>query len=158
MYHFSSLYNIDIVRLRYFNVFGPYQNPNSEYSAVIPKFISCIMRGDRPIIYGDGSQSRDFTFVDNVVDANLKACVPVAPISGAYNIAFGASSSILDIATSLCTFLDAPVEFDFEPGRLGDVLNSWASVDKAKSTFNFDPVVDLYDGLSRTVDWYNNNL
>lgn len=155
---FSELYEIDIVRLRYFNVFGPYQNPNSEYSAVIPKFISRIIKGQRPIIHGDGSQSRDFTFVANVVDANLKACGPAEAIAGAYNIAFGASSSILDIATSLCELLEAPAEFDFEPGCPGDVPKSWASAEKAKATFGFDPAIDLHQGLGQTVEWYKNNL
>ncbi|HIA46629.1 MAG TPA: NAD-dependent epimerase/dehydratase family protein [Candidatus Hydrogenedentes bacterium] len=155
---FSNLYDIDIVRLRYFNVFGPYQNPKSEYSAVIPKFIHLLLQGERPVIHGDGSQSRDFTFIENVVKANIGACDPEEPIAGAYNIAYGASTSVLELATELCSLLDVPPEFDFEPGRTGDVPRSLASIKKAKETFGFDPAVDLQEGLRRTVEWYRENI
>jgi UDP-glucose 4-epimerase len=154
---FSNLYDVDIVRLRYFNVFGPYQNPKSEYSAVIPKFIHRLLRGERPVIHGDGSQRRDFTFIENVVEANIGACEPERPITGAYNIAYGASTSVLEIARTLCALMEISPEFDFEPGRSGDVPKSLASIDKAKAAFGFDPAVDLEEGLRKTVDWYRAN-
>lgn len=155
---FSNLYDVDIVRLRYFNVFGPYQNPNSEYSAVIPKFIHRLLRDERPVIHGDGSQSRDFTFIENVVDANMRACDPEEPIAGAYNIAYGASTSILEVATVLCSLMEVSPDFDFEPGRSGDVPKSLASVEKAKAAFGFNPAIGLEEGLRKTVDWYKANL
>ena len=154
---FSKLYDIDIVRLRYFNVFGPRQNPHSEYSAVIPKFIKRIQNGEKPIIHGDGSQSRDFTFVDNVVDANLLACRPDESVSGAYNIACGGSTSVLEIATTLCELMDAPAEFEFVDARPGDIPKSWAGIDLARDTFGYEPHVSLREGLARTVEWYQNH-
>ncbi|MBN4046771.1 NAD-dependent epimerase/dehydratase family protein [bacterium AH-315-P07] len=155
---FSELYDIDIVRLRYFNVFGPWQNPNSEYSAVIPTFILRLLNGDKPVIHGDGSQSRDFTFIENVIEANLQACLTDQKLAGAYNIAFGASASILTIAETICSLLDLPCDFDFEPGRNGDVPKSWASIEKAKAAFGFNPKIDLDEGLRRTVEWYRANV
>ncbi len=155
---FSEVYGIDIVRMRYFNVFGPYQNPDSEYSAVIPKFIRLILEGKKPLIHGDGSQSRDFTYVDNVVDANLKACVPEQPIAGGYNIAYGATASILEIATTLCTILGAAPEMEFTEGRVGDVPKSLASIKKAIETFHYEPKIDLHQGLEKTVAWYRKNI
>lgn len=154
---FSDLFDIDIVCLRYFNVFGPYQNPKSEYSAVIPKFIRAFLNGERPVIHGDGSQSRDFTYVNNVVDANLKACIPGHSIAGAYNVAFGQSTSVSEIAKAICTLMDIPFEVEYTESRSGDVPRSWASIEKAKSTFDFNPTVDLMDGLRRTIDWYRAN-
>lgn len=155
---FSTLYDIDIVRLRYFNVFGPRQNPNSEYSAVIPKFIKALMNGDRPIIHGDGLQSRDFTFVDNVVQANIRACQPEHPIAGAYNVALGGSVSVLTIAETLCDLLDAPRDFEFVESRTGDVPRSQASIATAQETFGYAPEISLDEGLRRTAQWYQSNL
>ena len=154
---FSQVYDIDIVRLRYFNVFGPRQNPNSEYSAVIPLFIHAILNGKKPIIHGDGSQSRDFTYVANVIDANLKACNPEHSIAGAYNIAYGDSTSVLEIATTLCGILGAEPEMEFTENRAGDVPKSYASIEKAIETFHYEPKIELQEGLEKTVAWYQKN-
>ena len=151
---FSELYDLEIVRLRYFNVFGPRQNPHSEYSAVIPKFIKRIQNGKKPVIHGDGSQSRDFTFVENVIHANLLACEAKEDIAGVYNVACGGSTSVLEIATTLCELMDAPTDFEFVDTRPGDIPKSWAAIDRAKATFGYEPKVSLRDGLARTVEWY----
>lgn len=151
---FSSLYDIDIVRLRYFNVFGPRQNPNSEYSAVIPKFIRALQSGKRPVIHGDGLQSRDFTYVDNVIQANIRACVPEESVAGVYNIALGGTVSVLEIAETLCDLLGAPKDFDFVEARQGDIPKSCASIARAQQVFGYAPEVSLEEGLKRTAQWY----
>lgn len=145
---------MDVVYLRYFNVFGPYQNPDSEYSAVIPKFIRRLMTGEKPIIHGDGSQSRDFTFVDNVVNANIMACESKNSLNGSYNIACGNVTSVLEIATILSELLGRDSLFDFETSRADDVPKSWASIEKARADFGYEPKISLREGLKLTVDWY----
>lgn len=151
---FAELYDMDIVRLRYFNVFGPRQNPHSEYSAVIPKFIKGLQNGEKLVIHGDGAQSRDFTFVENVVHANLLACASEQSITGVYNVACGGSTSVLDIATILCELMGAPAEFEFVDARPGDIPKSWAATERAKAAFGYEPLISLREGLARTVEWY----
>ncbi|PCJ63559.1 MAG: LPS biosynthesis protein WbpP [Candidatus Hydrogenedentota bacterium] len=151
---FSSLYDIDLVGLRYFNVFGPFQNPDSEYSAVIPLFIKRLLKGEQPVINGDGLQSRDFSFVDNVVSANLLACEPEEPIAGMVNVACGKTTSVLELATIICEIMGIKPDFSFRESRQGDIQKSLASIAKAKDIFGYEPLIHVREGLERTVDWY----
>jgi UDP-glucose 4-epimerase len=148
---FSNLYGMSIVSLRYFNVFGPRQDPDSEYSAVIPKFISQILRGERPTIYGDGTSTRDFTYVDNVVEANLLACHADSRVSGeAINIACGNGNSINELVRLLSEILDKPVVPKFAPGRPGDVKDSFADISKASELLSYCPSPLFHEGLVDT--------
>jgi len=151
---FSDLYEMDIVALRYFNVFGPRQDPESQYSAVIPKFISRMLEGKSPSIYGDGSQTRDFTFVENVISANIKACAAPGRIAGIYNIAGGTQHSLLDLVHMINDVLNTRIIPEFHPPRTGDVPRSFADVSRARDTFGYEPVVPVREGLERTVAWY----
>jgi nucleoside-diphosphate-sugar epimerase len=150
---FHRLYGTPTVALRYFNVFGPRQDPGSEYSAVIPKFIAAIKAGKRPTIYGDGEQTRDFTYIDNVVAANLAACAagPAAQ-GGAYNIACGERISLNDLVRILAGFAGRAVAPEYADHRPGDIKHSLAGIDKARSLLGFDPKVTVPDGLKRTWD------
>lgn len=152
----SDLYDIDIVCLRYFNVFGPRQDPESPYAAVIPLFVRSMLAGKRPTVDGDGKQSRDFSHVDNVIHANLIACAAERPIAGVYNIACGASASILDLVSMLNAILETHIEPDFRDARAGDIRRSWADVSRAADAFGYAPTVPLEDGLRRVVEWYRN--
>jgi UDP-glucose 4-epimerase len=151
---FASTYGLETVRLRYFNVFGPRQDPNSPYSAVIPRFVAALLQGDQPVIYGDGSQSRDFTFIDNVVEANLLAS-SVAGVSGrVYNAACGQTLDLITLLRSICDRLDVPFAPYFAAGRVGDVQHSWADISAAQRDLGYTVAVSVQDGLARTVDWY----
>ncbi|MBI1320380.1 MAG: NAD-dependent epimerase/dehydratase family protein [Candidatus Hydrogenedens sp.] len=149
---FQALYGIELVGLRYFNVFGPRQDPDSPYAAVIPKFIRRILAGEAPEIYGDGKQARDFTFVDNVVSANLKACAAGDNIGGIYNVACGDSISLLDLCGLLGQVLHTRVLPVLLPPRAGDIRRSWADITAARAAFGYEPVVAFEDGLRRTAD------
>lgn len=151
---FSSLYEMDIVALRYFNVFGPRQDPESEYAAVIPKFITRMLAGQPPVVEGDGLQSRDFTFVDNVVAANLLACDADEPVAGVYNVSCGISVTILGLAEALGTLIEGVSGPEFAPARLGDIRKSYAAIEKAREAFDFEPKVGLEEGLRQTVAWF----
>jgi UDP-N-acetylglucosamine/UDP-N-acetyl-alpha-D-glucosaminouronate 4-epimerase len=155
---FSSLYDIDLVGLRYFNVFGPFQNPNSPYSAVVPIFIRRLLNGEQPAIHGDGLQSRDFSFVENVVSANLLACIPDTPIAGMYNVACGKTTSVLELATQLCHIMGVEPNFCHLESRAGDITNSQASIAKAADTFGYSPRTHVREGLEKKVAWYRDNL
>jgi nucleoside-diphosphate-sugar epimerase len=150
---FHRLYGTPTVALRYFNVFGPRQDPASEYSAVIPKFIAAIRAGRTPTIYGDGEQTRDFTFVANVVQANLRACEagPEA-LGGAYNIACGSRISLNDLVAKLAGFGGRSVEPAHAPARAGDIRHSLAGIALATERLGYRPEVSLEDGLRRTWD------
>ena len=150
---FSALYQMEIVGLRYFNVFGPKQDPNSPYAAAIPLFISAMRGGQAPIVYGDGKHSRDFTYIDNVIDANLRAMDAPSPLNGVFNIACGASASVLDVVQMLNEVLGTSTAPSFEPARPGEIPWSQANIDKARDTFGYAPSVSLQDGLARTVEW-----
>ena len=152
----SELYHIDIVCLRYFNVFGPRQDPDSPYSAVIPLFVRSMLEGKQPTVDGDGQQSRDFSHVDNIIHANLLACAAERPIAGIYNIACGASASILDLVSILNKILGTQIEPDFRDARPGDIRRSWADLSRATEAFAYAPTVSLEDGLKRVVEWYRN--
>lgn len=160
MQSFARVYNIETVCLRYFNVFGPGQAADSPYSGVLAKFITSMLTGIVPTIYGDGNQSRDFTYIDNVVRANLLAAfAPADKVSGKiYNIACGKNYSLLEtyeLLAHLIEFRKLPV---FAPPRNGDIRHSLASIEKAQQDFGYTPTVGFEEGLSRTVDWYANKL
>jgi len=150
---FEKMYDFKSVGLRYFNVFGPFQDPNSEYAAVVPKFISLAKQGKSPVIYGDGEQTRDFTFVGDVVQANILAAVSDA--SGVFNIAGGKRVSVNVLADSIIDLVGVSgLSAVYEPARPGDILHSLADVSKAKEAFGFVPKFSLVDGLKVTVEWF----
>lgn len=151
---FFEVYGLETVSLRYFNVFGPRQDPNSEYAAVIPKFIRAFRAGESPVIFGDGEQSRDFTYVENVVNANI-AAVTTDGIGGrVYNIACGAGITLNEIASKLRAQIGAEVEPTYGPERLGDVRHSLADISAASTDLGYEPTVTLDDGIALTVDYY----
>ena len=153
---FHQIYNLSTLALRYFNVFGPYQDPQAEYAAVIPRFICKMLAGKRPIIYGDGMQSRDFTFVDNVVSANLLSARSSA--SGeALNVACGSCFSLNQLVKELNSILGTHLEPIYEAPRPGDVRHSQADIALAKQTIGFEPEVSFQEGLRQTVKWFQEN-
>ena len=148
---FTSLYGLETVALRYFNVFGPRQDPNSEYAAVVPRFLTAVLGGRAPTIYGDGRQSRDFTYIDNAVDANLKACeAPAAAVGRAYNIACGKRATLLEMLGMIQEITGRTVRPTHEPARAGDVRDSLADIEAARSLLGYQPGIDLEEGLRRT--------
>jgi nucleoside-diphosphate-sugar epimerase len=147
-------FDLQTVILRYFNVFGPRQDPNSEYSAVIPRFVSMILSGQRPIIYGDGNQSRDFVFVGDVARANLLAATVPGIAGGVFNIARGERTTLLQLLTSLRSILGQDIEPIHEPPRAGDVRDSLADISEARSKLLFEPQVSMHQGLQRSVAYY----
>jgi UDP-glucose 4-epimerase len=150
---FVKLYRMDIVGLRYFNVFGSRQDPRSSYAAAIPVFIAKMLDGERPPVYGDGRQSRDFTYIDNVVQANIKACDFEGRLSGVYNVACGSATSLLDLIAMLNRILQTSLGPNLLPARAGDIRHSLADVSRARETFGYDPAVRVETGLERTVEW-----
>jgi len=149
---FHASFGLGTIALRYFNVFGPRQDPTSQYAAVIPKFIVCAQSGDAPTIFGDGEQTRDFTFVRNVVRANLLACeAPPAALGEAYNVGCGERVSVNALWRKIRDMLGSTVEARFEPSRTGDVRDSLASLDRVRAMLGYTPVVALDDGLRETV-------
>ena len=156
MASFTRVYGLETVSLRYFNVFGPRQDPTSMYSGVIAKFIPLMLRGQRPTIYGNGEQSRDFTFVQNVVEANLLAChAPAARVSGkAFNAATGrrvTMNETFEVLRKLTGYSGAP---EYGPERVGDIVHSLADISLATETFGYKPSITFEQGLARTVEWY----
>ena len=148
---FTRLYGLETVALRYFNVFGPRQDPESQYAAVIPRFVTAMLAGQRPVIYGDGTQSRDFTYVENVVQANVLALTGPA---GVYNASCGGRTSLLQLVAEINRLLGVAIDPDFESERPGDVKHSQASIDLARERLGYEPVVAFVEGLERTVEWY----
>ena len=149
------MYGLETIALRYFNVFGPRQDPRSQYAAVIPNFLTAALAGRPPTVYGDGLQSRDFTYIDNAVDANLRACdAPAGAAGRAYNVACGASATLLDLLNALGEILGSPVVPVHAAPRPGDVRHSLASIDEARLRLSYEPRVDLREGLRRTVAWF----
>jgi UDP-glucose 4-epimerase len=153
-YTFSKTYGLEVVSLRYFNVFGPRQNPESKYSAVIPAFISRMLENKPPIVEGDGNQSRDFTYVGNVVTANLAAAKAVGISGEVINIACGKSYSILDIVRYLNKLLGKKLEVEFAPSRRGDVRKTIADISKMKKVLKVEVEVDFETGLKKTLEWF----
>ena len=152
-------YGLDTYGLRYFNVFGRRQDPNGAYAAVIPKFIKQLMNGESPTINGDGKQSRDFTYIENVVEANLKACLAGKEAAGrAYNIAYGGREYLLDIYYLLTESLGVSIEPIFGPDRAGDIKHSNADISNAREYLGYDPDWSFEKGIKAAIDWYRENL
>ena len=151
---FGRVYGIQTVALRYFNVFGPRQNPDSQYSAVIPKFIKAMMAGKRPVIYGDGTQSRDFTFVANVVEANIRAATRDIPPGSVMNCACHGQVTLNELVARLNAILGTNIEPEYAEPRQGDIKHSFADIDRMKRLLDFTPSVDFETGLKRTCDYY----
>ena len=150
---FSRVYAMEVVSLRYFNVFGPRQDPMSQYAAVVPRFIRAVADEEPVTIYGDGEQSRDFTFVDNVVSANLLAAAAPGVEGAIVNVATGGSATVNELADTIGRLLDRSVEKRYEPERAGDVKASWADLAEAGRLLGYAPRVDLEEGLRRTADF-----
>lgn len=152
---FAASMGIEVVALRYFNVFGPRQDPNSQYAAVVPKFAVSCLQGERPTIYGDGEQSRDFTFVENVVEANLLAATAEQASGGVFNVACGERFTVNELFRRIRDLARTPeIEPYYVPTRAGDVKHSLASIDAARRVLRYEPRIDLQKGLERTVEWY----
>ncbi|MFM1879708.1 MAG: UDP-N-acetylglucosamine 4-epimerase [Bacteroidota bacterium] len=163
---FSKSYGIETIGLRYFNVFGRRQDPNGAYAAVIPKFVMQLMRHESPIINGDGTYSRDFTYIDNVVQMNLRAIITTDSnaLNTVYNVAYGERTSLNELLEYLKTYLGqfdpeiTKVQAIYGPERKGDVPHSLASIEKAKSLLNYSPEFDIKQGLKEAINWYWQNL
>jgi len=156
---YTMHYDLPTIGLRYFNVFGRRQNPDGAYAAVIPKFIKQLLNGERPTINGDGKQSRDFTYIENVIEANLKACLAHAEADGqAYNIAYGGREYLLDIYYGLTKALGTDIEPNFGPDRKGDIKHSNANISKARELLGYDPEWDFQRGIDAAIAWYKENL
>jgi len=151
---FSEIYGLQCVSLRYFNVFGPKQNPASQYAAVIPKFITALLEGRAPVIFGDGEQTRDFTFVENVYRANLLACTAEGVAGEVFNIACGEPISVNNLVEQLNKIIGTAIEPVYEAERPGEVKFSAAGVGKARELLKFEAAVDIENGLRQTVEWY----
>ncbi len=151
---YTRAYGLDTVCLRYFNVFGPNQDPKSEYAAVIPRFITAALEGRTPIIYGDGTQSRDFCFIDNAVEANLKAAAAAAAPGQVFNVACGARTDLNQVIKLLADVLGTRIEVKYEPGRVGDIKHSLADISRARAVLGYTAAVPFVDGLRRTLAWY----
>jgi UDP-glucose 4-epimerase len=151
---FTATYGLPTVTVRYFNVFGPRQDPNGEYSAVIPKFVVRMLAGERPIIFGDGKQSRDFIYVGNVVAGNLLAASVPDAAGKTFNIACGEKMDLLDLVAAINRVLGTKPEPIFEPPRAGDVRDSLADISLARKVLDYKPVIDFDEGLRRSIDFY----
>lgn len=151
---FKRSYGLETVSLRYFNVFGPRQDPTSTYAAVIPKFITAMLRGERPTIYGDGAQTRDFTYIDNVAHGNLLACKAPGAVGETINLATGGRIAIIDLVAQLNAIMGTDVKPMHRDERPGDIKHSLADIRKARDLLGFAPIVSFEAGLRRTVAWY----
>ena len=152
---YTMHYGLETVGLRYFNVFGRRQDPNGAYAAVIPKFIQQLLRGERPTINGDGRQSRDFTYIENVIEANLKACLAPKEAAGeAFNVAYGGREYLIDIYYGLTKALCTDVEPIFGPDRKGDIKHSNADISKARRLLGYDPSWSFDRGIRDAIEWY----
>ncbi len=156
---YTKHYGLDTFGLRYFNVFGRRQDPNGAYAAVIPKFIRQLLHGEVPLINGDGRQSRDFTYIDNVIEANLKACLAPHEVAGeAFNIAYGGREYLIDIYYVLAEALGVNIEPNFGPDRAGDIKHSNADISKAKEMLGYEPEWSFERGIKAAIEWYRENL
>ena len=152
---YTMHYGLETVGLRYFNVFGRRQDPNGAYAAVIPKFIQQLLRGERPTIHGDGRQSRDFTYIENVIEANLKACLAPKEAAGeAFNVAYGGREYLIDIYNGLTKALGVDIEPIFGPDRKGDIKHSNADISKARRLLGYDPSWSFDRGIRDAIEWY----
>lgn len=156
---YTKLYGLDTYGLRYFNVFGRRQDPNGAYAAVIPKFIKQLLANEQPTINGDGKQSRDFTYIENVIEANLKACKASHEAAGqTYNIAFGGREYLIDIYDGLSKALGKDIKPIFGPERQGDIKHSNADISRAKEMLRYDPKWSFERGIETAIEWYKENL
>jgi nucleoside-diphosphate-sugar epimerase len=151
---FKQVYGFEAVALRYFNIFGPRQDPDSHYAAVMPKFAMALLNGERPVIFGDGLQSRDFTYIENVVEANLLASEAQGIAGRAFNVACGGRYTLLELLNKMKEFSGSDIEPVFESPRAGDVRDSQASIEAAQQGFGYRVTVGFEEGLRRTVEWY----
>ena len=156
---YAMHYGLETVGLRYFNVFGRRQDPEGAYAAVIPKFIRQLLHGEHPTIHGDGLQSRDFTYVENVIEANLKACLAGKEASGlACNIAYGGRTTLLEVYRAITGALGVNIEPVFGPARPGDIRHSNADISRAKALLGYDPEWSFERGIRAAIEWYRENL
>lgn len=156
---YTKHYGLDTYGMRYFNVFGRRQDPDGAYAAVIPKFIKQLLNDEQPIINGDGQQSRDFTYIENVIEANLKACLAPSEAAGeAFNIAYGGREYLIDIYHALTKALGKDIEPAFGSDRVGDIKHSNADISKAKKWLGYHPEYDFEKGLNEAIEWYKENL
>lgn len=154
---FWELYGLETVSLRYFNIFGPRQDPTSQYAAVIPRFVTALLKGERPVIYGDGEQTRDFTFVENCIQANLLAATKPDVAGEVFNVGAGVQTSVNDLFRLIRSLIGADdIEPIYAPPRPGDVRHSLAEITKAERLLGYKPVVSLEEGLKLTIDWFRN--
>ena len=156
---YKELYGLDTYGLRYFNVFGRRQDPHGAYAAVIPKFIKQLMNDEQPTINGDGKQSRDFTYIENVIEANLKACLAPSDVAGqAFNVAYGGREYLIDIYYELCKALGKDIEPIFGPDRPGDIKHSNADISRARELLGYAPEWSFERGIKAAIEWYKGNL
>jgi nucleoside-diphosphate-sugar epimerase len=152
---FCQLYGLETISLRYFNVFGPRQDPQSQYAAVIPRFIRAILGGQSPTVYGDGKQTRDFSHVENVIEANVLACRATKEALGeSFNIACGGRISLLELVDTVNRILSKDIKPKFEAARPGDVRDSQADIAKAEKLLGWKPRISFADGIAKTIAWY----
>jgi nucleoside-diphosphate-sugar epimerase len=149
------VYGLETVSLRYFNVFGRRQDPFSQYSAVIPKFIAAMRAGEAPVVYGTGEQSRDFTHIANVVEANLLAMTAPDAVGRVLNVGYGSPRSLNELVDRLNGLMGTSIQPSYAAPRSGDVLESWADISEARRTLGYDPSVDFEEGLRRTIDAFD---
>ena len=154
---FAHCYDLETVSLRYFNVFGPRQNPNSQYAAVIPAFVSYMLRGARPVVFGDGKQSRDFCYIENVADANLLSLEAEKLHGEVVNIACGECITLNEIIELINQALETNLEADYQAPRVGDVLHSLADLSAAQRVIGYEPKIMFAEGLTRSIEWYRQN-
>jgi UDP-glucose 4-epimerase len=152
---FAKTFGLETVSLRYFNVFGPRQNPESKYSAVIPAFLFAMAKGSSPIVEWDGKQSRDFTYVGNVVEANLRSCTACGVSGEVFNIACGATVSVIAIVNELNKILGTRIKPEYAPKRRGDIRKTYADISKMKRFIRPGRIIGFEEGLTRTVEWFN---
>ena len=151
---FTEVYGLETAALRYFNVFGPRQDPTSKYAAVIPLFITSMLKGQAPTIYGDGLQSRDFTYIDNVVHGNLLAAKAPRAAGQVMNLAMGGNTNLLQLVEKINHLLDTDIHPVLAPERPGDIKHSRASIERAGELLGYEPIVDFDTGLAHTLEWY----
>ena len=155
---FYKVFGLETISLRYFNVFGPHQDPTSQYAAAIPAFVTAILKDEPPTVYGDGEQSRDFTYIDNVVEANLLAARAEKTAGEVINIACGEAVTVNEIIGMINGIVGRDIKPKYEPMRPGDVKHSLADITLAEKTISFKPIVPFKDGLELAIDWYRKNL
>ena len=156
---YKEIYGLNTYGMRFFNVFGRHQDPNGVYAAVIPKFIKQLLAGEQPTINGDGMQSRDFTYVDNVIEGCLRCCAASEEASGtAYNIGAGGREYLIDVYHDITKALGVDIEPKFGPSRAGDIRDSNADITKARTNLGYDPSYDFAAGIKLAIDWYKENL